>query len=715
MRDETPTRQRTLVVTVGELAVETGQSLLSHFIDQQIPTDGLTVLPVANTADLNETELDQALLAISHQGLQSDLRQKGWRLDRLDEIALCLVWQNDGHASSPAIARLVQDVERRAQTLLGTAVTTTLIWLDPLGVPLPTAAWQEIANGWRAILVLGVVNELGLRVTDPAVGLADAGQLLLQALLTTPLTTLLDRLSEQVVPLQASYCLTCAVGLGQWVWTPEAWLDLFVRVWQSGILAEWIGKSDEAMGHQMHDGPEKEALREKWAYQWLERFGGTPTAWKPIAFAALPKVASLDWVYQRPWRLRHRAKQLLQQITTSQSDLTIEDEKFSKSLWEQRAHCEQSLENCLQEWLTDDPTCPPHEARDRLVILLAVLQGIQDGLQQQVDHQGEQVKSLDEALKSFYGYIEEELRAWPQGWRQWLRVVLRPWHWWGVGRRYLSLHRLAQGVIQLSEEWNGWQSIHRVTTLMEETIEGWIRFVHGRWSHLDEAHDMLTHLHHQTGKEINRLLADKTATDIDWKQLYDALLVSEVQSGKWAFARLGGLAPFVFPIDDIKLQQALRRIGERYWRDQLDQAAVDLLPHLYPTAEAQAGWWTQLWEAATPLWRFDATEMSDLLRMSQPQTSAVAVAGARHCAAFLSDVDLPTVAWQEHVSDKAVLAMRLRPLPLGDKGQISSYFSATDDTRIVVEEKWEPKTQLFAHDQQDVSGVRSETVKIGEI
>jgi hypothetical protein len=136
---------------------------------------------------------------------------------------------------------------------------------------------------------------------------------------------------------------------------------------------------------------------------------------------------------------------------------------------------------------------------------------------------------------------------------------------------------------------------------------------------------------------------------------------------------VGGLGRQLWALDDALLEP-LRQFGAERLAGVRQQTAVDALYAIFKDAAELRQWWHELWETATPLWRYDEAQLPETARAYSVELAGVCGAGVPMLSetsdatlspesAAMTEVAHPAslrTRWMESNDRKRITLLRLR-------------------------------------------------------
>lgn len=583
--------QRTLVVAWGDLAHDAGRRLAQLLAREDGAAGAVAIVPLHET-DGEAKHMDalrQGMVAISQVSMREMLAQRGWTLDRLDEIAVALLLDLSAPDAVETAAALATQTAQLARQHLGLEAAILLMALAPSpedrdvesAISGLAAMQQEYFT--RGVVAMQPVNEDGLCLAGSE-ALAEGAARALFALSATPLRDALAWLSEQEV--MAGECTLTSIGINWCAWSPLAERVAVGRSWMQQALAHWLmddNTADDARG-----------AVERWlaseAVELEQLLGRLDDARREALPPATP--------FPQPWRVR-----------TTYAPYCREDEA-GLAVWRQAlavrrealgAQAAAHLQQQARAGLDAQPVGSIRRLQKFAGLLLAHLQAFGDRLAGFDEKQAERVAALEAARGQLVAQMEKQLADWPgDGLRAAVSMALRPWQWVRLARRYLGMHKLARHLAQVNAELQQWRRQRLrlaaagalYTHLEDETRKIQVQ--------AEELEEMLQSVQRSIeGMHIHLpalLEGREDYLEARLRQVGD----SPTLEGMWAAEAIGGLGRQLEAPDDAFVDALLQMVDERIATQGVFTLA-EALELLYPEDEARWAWWQRQWEAAAPL------------------------------------------------------------------------------------------------------------------
>lgn len=602
--------QRTLIVTIGELATQSGILLETMMAQRQGPVLATAVVPLVGTDPKNlSSAVTAALTRISPPDLAAKLAQTGWQLDETSSVRLLLliaVEPETGHTILEYVQLLAGQIYRH----LGIDPFVLPVWLvgDTSDVGL-FRRLQEAVPLPLGSFVLSLCNQQGLRLPDEASLQAVAAELL-WCLITTPLLSLLEQRQVHVASLDGAPLLTA--GIHVWTWDMAQALARFEQRWLLDVLRQWAANNVDESGLVN-------------AFAWLQEQQLTPKQFATYALReremALPQLPGAAWRMPWPWHIPVLAETTRFEISIDEEATRAYAKQAQLRLFDPLHKGREALYEAARRQLNAQPVA----GVARTVAWVAgVVTACEQQLTSVVDHQ-DALKEMADALATTRGELEGSLRTYleeyPRTAGQWWTHVFRPWRWPRLLLRYWQLQQRGQQLCQLLEK----QARLRRQIIQEHTA----------YQGLIELMQMARHLGDQIA-EIGQMLEYLIRSQTDAQGLEEAapeapFLVSILPVPESIYARLipdpaaaataaaaaiGGLGTQIRQLDDAILEP-LRAYGRSQLAGLRQLTAAELLHIHLEENSADRSPLARGWEAAAPLWRVDAASLDETQRLNQ--------------------------------------------------------------------------------------------------
>jgi hypothetical protein len=575
--------QRTLVLSCGALAAETAAKFRQQINKSDGPDAGVGLASLEAAASV--TEATAILRQISQVTTRQALAERGWEMDRLDELALYLILDLSDLPEKLDLTLWLNKITEAAQKELGVATAALCLALTPTADDVERLALAALLEQrelfTRGVWLIGMTNAMGLRLPDAA-SLTGQTAAILQSLVATPLRDAPERLAERVDAQQITAPLVGSMGLSVWSWSLAAELDQLEKRWLTAVIAAWLSDCP---------AEESETISERWLLsanleldQLLRRLGNGGEQSLVKAAPTAPQ----------PWRVEQTYLPLCS-LTEETSPAETAADLSAKG---------RALAQAVK---ADLQTTAAQTARERAVGGLSGLRSFAARLQNWFVQKEERALDLAEAATARaeavahqHNFLATELTGvlaqWPAPTGSaWLRLSLRPWQWFYAAWRYRQMGCLASQLTQLENEWRQW----RRQVLLAEQAASIYQQIGDSLNRLDgqaeEVMEMLRYVQTYTNcptsppaSYINRRLA----------QLIDKPELEAV----WAAQAVGGLDRQLYALDD-QLVIELAACGRQRLAAKGGLSAMATLATLHPDEDSLKEWQRGLWEMAAPLWR----------------------------------------------------------------------------------------------------------------
>lgn len=659
------TIQRTVIMTHGDVARQAGaffQRLLTERCgpeaavavvnlegDKVTATKGcewqgdkVTVHPVIPS-------LTDALTRISPTSLVAQLAQQGYSLDTAHEIALFLLVDISPQAGEQVV-RWVQEISAVIRSHLGIEAATLLVWLTMAPSESATTDCLVAAEAnrhlfSRGILALGPLNESGLRLPEPSALAARCAELL-WLLITTPLRTSLEWLNSS-----DGDSLLGSVGCSQWEWDAEAIQHCLETRWLSDVITQWLTSAAT---------PPLTVEIEHWAVD----HHLTPEAIKKCTLTEQEQQPPLSnetaWHAPWPWQLQGMFTQLSLTDTADHETQTQRQEWADMRLEEPLRAASQVLRQQVQGLLH-------HKAVGGIATAcqwLTLFNEIVGEWRNQLLLEKEEQETADSALSTLRGELETNLHPllleWPPAELfPWIWVACRPWRWPRLVWHYWRLRAMGQ---QLRLVYHHQAIRRRQQAMMAATLHACTeleQIVRRLYSQTEEIGDMLHCVKRAIGDWQVGIQAEAALLPIA-SVLYSSLVKDSQQEAEMAAAAVGGLGEQLTDLDDKRLLTALRQVAAAQLVKVEAYSAVSIIQRLHPTPEALCQWWQNLWEDASPLWRYDPTSLPEPIRAQETALTCLLGVDAPSLVQTSPGLLPPDVRLVESSDLKRLFVLRLR-------------------------------------------------------
>lgn len=630
--------QRTMVITLGALAEETAAQLAARLDGAAEPQEAVVILPGEGlTAEAIRSGIEQ----ISRINMQEALARRGWRLDRLDELAVVVLADFQQAISAGVLAAAAEQVAEAADSLLGIGATSLLVAL----LPEPSAeqarrVLAEVAERplfERGVVVLSRVNTLGLRLAAVS-DLAATAAHLLYLLLVSALRDAAEWTGNGRRPV-------LTMGAAVWEWSPEEVEQALGMRWARTVLDSWL---------QGLDAEDERDTAAPPAHSWLEGQGVGLERLATEVQSALGTLHPPHWSLPQPWQMGEALGQLLalsaalgQPQTVAQTLLAEEMEAFWQERWlaAREAACALLAE-----------AAPGGPAR-----LLAWLEALQSAVSELVEaaatrHEREDTLAAEftERHQALEERISDLLAGWPTTAADWLHAGLRPWSWPPLFWCYQELHRCGQELAGLITRRAELEREQVTTAVLVSGYERWLASLAALERQADELRSLLLAVRGElAGREIIPV------EEAPLTALYRRLVESEALEAERAAEAIGGLDRLLLePVAG--LEGALLAAGQARMAAVRRLAAVELLQLQLLVPEAWAWWWQQLWEAAAPLWLCELAQQPEGWTAEATETTVVLAADGSQLRQLLGLPESAVAHWLAAESPEHVVVVRLR-------------------------------------------------------
>jgi hypothetical protein len=640
--------QRALVLTGGALAHQTATYLKRVLAESEGPLEGIGVLPVAGREA--GPALADALRQISQVSVKESLVQRGWQMDRLEEVALYLILDLSDKSETVDSAGVIETANKVAQQHFGLSVAVLGIALLPESGEEGRSSLAALTAGRslfdRGLLVLGTTNTMGLCLPDTD-ALAQQAARILEVLMTTPLRDAPEWLAEQQGAGWDSLPMVASAGLAVWPWSPVEELDILQRYWLKSVVEAWLADAPEEKGG---------VYSEKWLAtaalevdQLGQRLSGGREQRLLRSVGMRPQLWRVHETYHALYLLPQQLpQQLYDELVAAQESVVNEV-------------CA-SLQTTAEEMLTGAPVA----GLARLQAFLRRLELFLDDRQERAGIQRETVAERQQAVAGGHRRLASEMERYLLQWPQpnlacWLPLLLRPWRWARLAWHYYQMVGLADQLVQLENEWRQWQWQQLVAEKSESAYQSFLKQVSRIEAQTEEVIAML----HSVQEGI---VAAEPGPSTMWGDYAVRRLASLVEKPEleaaWAARMMGGLGRQLTALDDSCVER-LSEHGRRLLAEKGRLSAVEALLHLYPTEEALRSWWNQLWEGAAPLRRCGEQRQGECIPTRHSALSIVCSADALRLQQLLSWIDFPHTRWVVS-PNSGVTVLRLKRLREGE-------------------------------------------------
>lgn len=652
--------QRSLVLCRGRLAKEAGLRLAERLAAPDAPAPAIAIVEVADNNGDAEA-LHAAIHQISRIAVRDELAERGWRLDRLEEIAVHLVVDLEEAVSATAMLARSREVAEWIRRQLA-AEARLLFWLllpaapDPSAAATVTALVRGAAASPCDFVLLGLTNDSSLCLDGDA-ALAEETAALLDLLTTTSMRDGPLWLAEQV---GHSSNQVLSLGRASWPWYPEAAITALAAHWVAEAIGCWLAVETKSG---------QESVR-----TWLEEQGMVLERLLPeLDGHRLTELGPVP-LYPQPWKLQVAFRPLLalenqeipaETVAVVQAARAAEERRWYKALKEMAGHT-----------LDAQPAASLSRLVNRLSVLRREVDLAQDTLAGRHLTQSKRIRALVAAHGRLAATLHNHLTSWPgPGLGSWLRVAASPWRWPRLVWRYWKIQELAQQLHQVDAEWRQWQWQHLLNEQADVLLTTFAGHISRVEQQVDEVVSLLESIRRQLLEEADALPGScATYVNARYEQLAEAPSVEAA-----AVARLaGGLSrQLEFP-DDAFVGPVREQIGARILAAGLP-TAVEALPLIYRHLNV---WWQEQVDLAAPLWVPAGAEDE----ISQLRPDQLTLVTGKDIYSLRDALALPAstaVRWLP--SSRATLeVLRLRALPAADvigKGVKLPYGKEVKDAR----------------------------------
>lgn len=638
--------QRTLIVTIGELATQSGALYEAMMEQRQGPALATAVVPLlGNDPDSLSSVLTAALTRISPPDLAARLIQTGWQLEETSSVRLIFLIAKEPETGN-TISEHIQMVAGQVYQHLGIDPFILPLWLigetedarfvSHLGgeIPLP------LGN-----LVLSLCNQDGLRLPDEASLQAVAAELL-WCLLTTPLLSLLEQRQEHISRLDDAPLLTA--GIHVWTWNPTQTAARFEQRWLREVLQQWL--ADEVDEGKLVN-----------AFAWLQEQQLTPKQFATYALrereVALPQLPHAAWRMPWPWHIPDLAETTRFENSIDEEATRAYAKQAQLRLFDPLHKGREALYEAARRQLNVQPVAGISQTVAWVAAIITALEQQLTTVVANQDALTETASALSVARGEREASLRTYLEEYPRAPGQWWPQAFRPWRWPRLLLRYWQLQQRGQQLCQLLEK----QASLRRQVIQEHTA----------YQAVIELIQMARHLGDQVaeiGEMLQFLLRSQTELSAPEEDKPDSsFLVSTLSVPEAIYAQLipdpraeaiaaaaavGGLGVQIRQLDDAILEP-LRAYGRSQLAGLAQLSAAELLQiqtedHSPDSASLKRGW-----EAAAPLWRVDAASLDETQRLSQQTFTVLCGADVFQLTDQLPDAaetvfTLPT-GWTHHL------------------------------------------------------------------
>ena len=638
--------QRTLIVTIGELANRSGALFEGMMAQRQGPVGGTAVVPLANNdLDSLRSAIPAALTRISPPDLAARLAKTGWQLDETSSVRLILLIGPEPETSS-AIPEIIQMIAGQVYQHLGIDPFILPLWL--VGEANDTWSTSHLAEAVPLPLgsmVLSLCNQDGLRLPDEASLYAVAAELL-WCLLTTPLLSLLEQHQVHVSGLDGAPLL--AAGIHVWTWDLAQAAARFEQRWLLDVLQQWLANEvDESSLVNISS--------------WLQAQQLTPRQFATYALrereAALPQLPHAAWRMPWPWHIPVLAETTRFENSIDEEATRAYGKQAQLRLFDPLHKGREALYKAARGQLNAQPVAGVAQT---VAWVAAVIAACEQQLTAVIDHKDALNETAD-GLATARGEIEASLHTtleeYPHTPRQWGAHLFRPWRWPRLLLRYWQLQKSGQQLCHLLEK----QALLRRQIIQEQTayqaLIELIQIARHLGGQVAEIGEMLQHLVHlqaevPLGEEAEPDTLFLVSTLPVPESIYARLVPDLSAAATEAAVAIGGLGAHIRQLDDAILEP-LRAYGRSQLADLAQISAAQLLQNQLEDNRSDSSPLKRGWEAASPLWRVDTASLAEAQRLNQQQLTVLCGAEALLLSDKLADAaeavfTLPS-GWTHHL------------------------------------------------------------------
>lgn len=657
-RDERITVQRTLVLTGGGLAEETGERFRELLLSRAGPVEAVAIVPTDPAAGEGlAVQISEALTAISPPSLAADLAQKGWALESVPEVILFLVLDSAVYGAAEA-QRLQEMATGLSMQHLGLDAAILTLWLvaDPAaggrdrdgGMYPPPLAPDQTIMSQSGIFILTLLNEEGLRLADEA-ALAAVAANALWALVATPLRRAPEWLLANVAYSPPGQSLLATLGVACWSWDRRQTEAAFTSRWLRSIFSWWLAAPEHVV--------EEEEVTQWLEYRQLDA-AGLSAGLLSMAERAAPPFAADAWRAPAPWQIRRLWREMKAEEEADQVAREGLAEQLSWRLDDWLETAAETMRAHVQSLLDDHPVGGVAGACTWTTALTQAYDYFCAALCRQAEGEATAISALASERGRFAGQLNELLDAWPQpNPLAWAVALARPWRWPRLFWRYRQVRRCGYELSQIMSH----QARLRRQQMLTATCRRGMAALHQEARHLgsqaEEIGDMLRHLRHEISGGEDHDTAPGSAIPV---ALYDELIPDEAAEAEAAAAAVGGLGRHLTALDD-RILDELRRLAAERLAGLDNVTAVEALAALCPSPGEWQQWWQALWAEAAPLWRYDETTLGAEARGRRRIQAWVCGAGVPELPRRLqAAVELPPdIQWHSSADRERILLLRL--------------------------------------------------------
>ncbi|MCP4425334.1 MAG: hypothetical protein GY803_12635 [Chloroflexi bacterium] len=636
MRNEHNLVGRTVAITWGALAKETGERLAALLAVREGPETAVAIIHISDAnADDFAAHLSDALIHISPPNLAGLLAQAGWQLRLEREIQVVLVVDAVDGAAETAVWMGETAIET-AYRQLGVESQIALLWLAPeLDETAETCVQAAASFSFTPhVMALNPANEAGLRLPTPDL-LSAVGAELLWALSATPFHDFLRGIFTDVDQIYTGAPAFVSLGVSVWEWSPTAVYDSFVRRWQYEALNAWLDNtetepaSEAIAAWQQRQGLDKESL--------LARF----MAERDMPLPAYGRIVRhFPW----PWETPDQINRLKISFQEDVDDVAAFRRQAAQEVAEKQAQAAAQITLYLTSVLDEQPIGGIDNAARWAWSLAAAF----DADYEKMLDEAAVYDEIDSDLAVERGQIETRIRDlvtdWPGvRWHRWLRIIWRVWQWPQLVWQYWQLRQLGLRLAGLLAQQSARQREQASRAVVARLMAELARLARQEHSRAAEVGEMLACWREEI-REKGEIKDEKEENGVAAAalpipdELYGRLITDPEREAVLATEAIGGLGRQLERLDDAIMIPLAKLAGERMakvWT----VTAVDILDALLPAANEWQTWQQTAWQAATPLWRYDEGQLSETARRGNWAGAYLIGAGADRLPAIWADLD----------------------------------------------------------------------------
>jgi hypothetical protein len=234
---------------------------------------------------------------------------------------------------------------------------------------------------------------------------------------------------------------------------------------------------------------------------------------------------------------------------------------------------------------------------------------------------------------------------------EWVKLLLQPWRWPGMGWRYWQMQTVGQKLAQLVQQMAQLEQQRVVTAVIDSAYNTLLQALCRVEGHVEELADLLRQVQ-------ERLVPDgRQAGEPDF---YSQLVSSPAVEAAEAATACGGLGVQLLAPDDVGLESALATAGKDRFTAVLSWTAMEALERLLADESAWREWWQTLWQDADPLWRYDAAQLAQGSQGRHSSLVAVAAAGVTDLKERFHGGESSEIRWVETPDSRQIILLRLR-------------------------------------------------------